>query len=136
MTAPAMAAHGHAEPLANPNARGEENAVRRITAFIAACAMTLTTASAAVAAPPYTGCAVGPNFAGSSMLGSWELMDETEFAAALVSVGYDPALAPSQIAANDKNGDGLVCVMPQTLPNEASGNDSFFVLHDNTQAAP
>lgn len=91
----------------------------------------LATAGGAFAASPYSGCSVGPVGAGGSTIGSWELFDESALATALETAGYDPAFTAGEFESNDKNGDGLLCVMTQVLPNDASGNTTFFVSHDN-----
>ena len=97
--------------------------------FAATVAMAMT--SGAFAASPYRGCSVGPEDAGGSTIGSWELLDEAALAVALEMAGYDPAFAAGEFEANDKNGDALLCIMTQVLPNDASGNTTFFVSHDN-----
>lgn len=78
---------------------------------------------------------MGTRDAGGSTIGAWQLLDESALAAAIEAGGYDPAEAPlfaaQVVAANDRNDDGLVCVMTQVLPNDASGANTFFVAHDN-----
>jgi hypothetical protein len=36
---------------------------------------------------------------------------------------------------HDRNADGIICVITQVLPNDASGNDIWFVAPDNNSAA-
>jgi hypothetical protein len=88
-------------------------------------------AGAAMAASPYRGCSVGPVGAGSSTIGSWDLMDEEALAAATAASGFDPGIVADIFAKEDRNGDGFLCVMTQILPNDASGSDTWFVSHDN-----
>ena len=104
---------------------------RLIVSFAFVVTAALAMASGAFARSPYAGCSVGPVDAGGSTIGSWELLDEAALASALETAGYDPAFASSEFEVNDKNGDGLLCTMTQVLPNDASGNTTFFVSHDN-----
>ena len=97
--------------------------------------LTLATATAALAAPPHDGCPVGPSGRGGSTIGPWEPMTMLELAMAISATGGDPAQAAGEFARNDRNGDGLVCTMTQLLPNDASGNDTWFVSRDNLAAA-
>jgi hypothetical protein len=106
--------------------------MRRLTLATALGALiTVMFASAALAASPHRGCSVGPVDAGNSTIGSWELMDEATFAEAIEDSGFDPSLAAAIFETEDRNGDGLLCVMTQVLPNDASGSDTWFVSHDN-----
>ena len=107
--------------------------MRTLIAIVSAITMAVTLTTAVLAAPPHRGCPVGADYAGGSTIGAWRLMDQAEFAAAIAAEGYDPAIAASYFAAGDKNDDGKLCVMPQTLPNEASGDDTYWLLHDNNQ---
>ena len=93
-------------------------------------AMTIL-ATGSLAAPPHRGCPVGPGSNGGSTIGPWQLMDQATLADALEDSGLDPAGAEVLLANSDKDGDGLVCVMIQILPNSASGGDTFFVNRDN-----
>jgi hypothetical protein len=107
-------------------------------AVVAALAVVAMAGSvSASAAPKHRGCGVGPGEGGNTTIGAWELMLETELAGAFASIGHPDAegIAEAFFAKNDKNGDGLLCVMPQVLPNEASGDDEFFVAHDNNANA-
>ena len=103
--------------------------------LVTASLATLLTAGAALAAPPHTGCPAGPNGAGGSTIGSWELMDLEDLAAAIEATGGDPAQAEQEFARQNRNGDEFVCTMTQVLPNDASGSDIWFVSRDNTSAA-
>ena len=106
--------------------------MRRLTLAIALGALvTVMFAGTAWAASPHRGCSVGPVNAGNSTIGAWELMDETTLAAATEASGFDPEIVADIFAKEDRNGDGLLCVMTQVLPNDASGSDTWFVSHDN-----
>ena len=106
--------------------------MRRLTSMLALVAlMTTLFAGAALGAPPHGGCPVGPVNAGNSTIGAWERMDEESFADAIEDSGFDPALAEAVFETEDRNRDGFLCVMIQTLPNDASGSDTWFVSHDN-----
>ncbi|HSM44557.1 MAG TPA: hypothetical protein VK969_06020 [Acidimicrobiia bacterium] len=106
--------------------------MRRLTSMLALVAlMTTLFAGAALGAPPHGGCPVGPVNAGNSTIGAWERMDETTLAAATAASGFDPGIVADIFAKEDRNGDGLLCVMTQVLPNDASGSDIWFVSHDN-----
>ncbi len=54
---------------------------------------------------------------------------------AIAATGGDPAQADGEFARFDRNDDGLLCTMTQVLPNDASGNDTWFVSRDNNSAA-
>ena len=106
--------------------------MRRLTAVVVLVGLAMTMlATGALAASPFRGCPVGPGFNGGSTIGPWQLIDQPTLADALEDSGLDPAGAEVLLANSDKNGDGLICVMIQTLPNSASGGDTFFVNRDN-----
>ncbi|MDP8904080.1 MAG: hypothetical protein M3N29_01975 [Chloroflexota bacterium] len=88
-------------------------------------------ATGASAASPHTGCPVGPGGAGGSTIAAWQPMNETTLAAAIAGAGFDPTEAAAVFEAGDRNHDGLLCVLVQTLPNDASGSDTWFVSKDN-----
>ena len=92
------------------------------------------TATAALAAPPHSGCPMGPSRGGST-IGSWEPMTLGMLEKAIADTGGDPAQAAGEFALHDRNGDGVVCTMTQILPNDASGSDTWFVSRDNVAAA-
>ncbi len=107
--------------------------MRRLTFVLALASMgVMVFAGSATAASPHAGCSVGPVDAGNSTIGSWVLMDEEDLAAGLDAAGFNPDEAAEIFAKEDKNGDGLLCVMTQVLPNDSSGSDTWFVSHDNT----
>lgn len=104
----------------------------RVYAILVVVALIVVmTATGAIAASPYAGCSVGPSGSGGSTISGWELMDEATLADAIEASGFDPAEASLIFAKEDKNDDGLLCVMVQVLPNDASGSDTWFVPHDN-----
>jgi hypothetical protein len=96
--------------------------------------LTLGTATAALAAPPHDGCPAGPS-GGGSTIGAWEPMTPAMLVAAIIASGGDPAGAEAEFARHDRNDDKILCVMTQVLPNDASGNDTWFVTRDNNSAA-
>ncbi len=97
-------------------------------------------APGALAAPPNDGCGVGPGEAGNSTIGAWELWDQATLATNLVELqGFDEdvaeVVAEEEFEAWDRNvenGDGLMCFMIQRLPNDATGQDTWFIFVDNT----
>ena len=106
--------------------------MRRLIAILVVVGLIMVVlATGALAASPYAGCPVGPSGTGGSTIGGWELWDEVTTADALVAGGLDPAEASLVFEEVDKNNDGLLCVMVQVLPNDASGFDTWFVYHDN-----
>ena len=92
-------------------------------------------ATGASAASPNAGCSVGPTSKGTSAIGPWRLLNESALASELAAAGIDPSLAAGEFVKSDKNGDGQLCVMTQVLPNDASGNTTWFVSHDNNARA-
>ena len=106
--------------------------MRRSTAIIAAASLALVAlASTASASSPWDGCPVGPVGAGGSSIAGWEFIDEADLADAVEAAGFDPAEVSLVFAKEDRNEDGTLCVMVQTLPNDASGSDTWFVTKDN-----
>lgn len=111
--------------------------MRRMFGCLAAASMSLLVMSPAQAASRWSGCAVGPEEAGPSTIGSWQLWDRAAYVEGLLWSGYtdDEALAyelaEPAFAKDDRNGDGLLCVMTQQLPTDSSGFDIWFVSHDN-----
>lgn len=99
--------------------------------FVMMAFLVVIIATGALAASPYAGCSVGPSGSGGSTIGGWQLMDEATLADGLEASGFDPAEASLIFAKEDKNDDGLLCVIVQMLPNAASGSDTWFVSHDN-----
>ena len=97
--------------------------------------LALATGTAALAAPLYNGCPVGPFGGGSSTIGAWEPMTLEDLAGAIEETGGDPAQAEGEFARHNRNGDGFICTLTQILPNDASGADTWFVSRDNTAAA-
>jgi hypothetical protein len=93
--------------------------------------MALVIAPAALADSPWAGCPVGPQDAGGSTIGEWQLWTEEDAVEALITAGFDPADAAPQWAKYDKNGDGYLCTMTQILPNDNSGSAIWYVSHDN-----
>ena len=104
---------------------------RLIVIVVSVCLAMTVLVTGALAAPPHRGCPVGPASAGSSTIGAWELMDQATLADAIEASGFDPAEAEVIVAKNDRNSDGLICVMTQLLPNTASGSDTWFIGIDN-----
>ena len=89
-------------------------------------------ATAASGSPATQGLSCWPTEAGGSTIGPWVPMTgRQELALAISQTGGDPAQAVAEFARNDRNDDGLVCTMTQVLPNDASGNDTWFVSRDN-----
>jgi len=106
--------------------------MRQATAILALATLVVVISSAsALASPPHTGCPVGPSDTGTATIGPWEQWNEPTLAAAMAAAGGDPADAVGIFAKNDRNRDGLLCVMTQVLPNDASGSTTFFVPRDN-----
>lgn len=107
-----------------------------VAATVAVIAMAGFSVSAG-AAPKHDGCPVGPGENGGSAIGAWERMIEAELARALEAAEYTGAAetAAAIFAKEDKNDDYFVCVMPQVLPNDASGETEFFLIHDNNANA-
>ena len=103
--------------------------------FLLVGVLTLSTATAALAGPPHDGCPARPSGVGGSTIGAWELTTLAELRAAIAATGGDPAQADGEFARSDRNDDGLLCTMTQVLPNDASGNDTWFVSRDNNAAA-
>lgn len=89
------------------------------------------TAGSAVAVPPHAGCPVGAGNSGSSGIEAWALWDEATLAQEFADANLDPNMAAVIFASEDKNGDQLLCVLKQVLPNDASGNTTWFVSRDN-----
>jgi hypothetical protein len=89
----------------------------------------------ASAAPPHNACAIGPGGSGNTGNSAWQLTDEPTLGAAIEAAGGGADDVAAIFVANDKNGDELLCVLTQTLPNDASGAETFFVFHDNTANA-
>ena len=132
-----MAAGGRTEPLANPTRSEFEvpSPMRSLSSsFVLVGVLTLGTATAALAAPPHSGCPTGPSGVGGSTIGAWQPMTLAELRLAIAATGGDPAQADGEFARNDRNGDGTVCTMTQVLPNDASGDDTWFVSRDNIAA--
>ena len=92
-------------------------------------------AASAGAAPKHTGCPTGPGQSGNTGNSAWQLMDEPTLDAAIEGSGGGPDDAAANFAKNNKNGDAYLCVMPQVLPNDASGASEFYVIRDNTANA-
>lgn len=106
--------------------------MRRLTAIAVFVVLAMTVlATGALGAPPHRGCPVGPTSAGSSTIGAWQLMDQATLAAAMEASGGPSSNAEAIVAKNDRNADGLVCVMTQLLPNTASGFDTWYIGIDN-----
>lgn len=108
-------------------------AVRRphASVLIATLALFLL-AAPALAAKPIAGCPTGPGDTGTADITAWQLWDQATFEAAVIATGGDPTGVYDE---GDKNGDGKLCILVQVLPNDASGNDTWFVSKDNTSAA-
>ena len=98
-------------------------------AAVVAVATMAWLAAAAGAAPPHDECAVGP--ASNTVNSAWQLTDEPTLDAAIEAAGGGADDAAALFDANDNNGDELLCVLTQTLPNDASGFVTFFLVHDN-----
>lgn len=110
--------------------------MRRVSIIFALGALaTLGSASDGLGTPPHTGCPVGPRDTGTATIGAWEAWDQPTLADAMDAAGGNPADAAATFAFNDRNEDGLLCVMTQVLPNDASGFTTFFVPRDNNAAA-
>lgn len=105
---------------------------RRITTFALLCLTMAMTAGIASAAPPHSGCPAGPSGTGQSTIGAFDRWDLATWVANIEATGGDVASAPAAFESVDRNGDGIVCVMTQVLPNDASGNTTFFVPVDNS----
>lgn len=105
--------------------------MRRISHGLAlASIVTLLMAGVATAAPPNTGCPNGPPVqqGGPATVIAWRLMD-----AALLqelSGASEEAIA-DEFATHDRNDDGLLCVLTEVLPNDASGAFEWFTPVDN-----
>lgn len=105
---------------------------RGILSVVLGLLFTAAFAPGALAAPPNRACGVGPDGAGNSTIGEWQLWDEATLAAGLADhFGLPAQVAADVFDAEDKNNDGLLCVLVQVLPNDASGSDTWFVSHDN-----
>jgi len=105
---------------------------RLYSSLALACVLSLALLPAAAASPPNLGCARGPGHAGNTSIGAWESWDQATYAAAIdATVGGGAETAALTFAKEDRNGDGFLCVMTQTLPNDASGSSIWFVSHDN-----
>ena len=109
---------------------------RGILSAVLGLVMVAASGSAALASPPHAGCGVGPNDAGPSAINGWQLWDEPTLAGEIeASFGNGAASAAMIFASEDRNGDGMLCVMKQVLPNDASGATTWFVSADNTANA-
>ena len=71
-------------------------------------------------------------------MSSWQLMSLEEYAQFLVDNSKSNptqeeaiARATATFAFCDKNGDNYACVMTQSLPNDANGSDTWFLVEDN-----
>lgn len=109
---------------------------RGILSALLGLAMVAASGSAVLASPPHTGCGVGPNDAGRSTINGWQLWDEPTLAGEIEAAYGDGAASAAAIfGSDDRNGDGMLCIMKQVLPNDASGATVFFVYSDNTATA-
>lgn len=106
------------------------------TSLLLASLALLLLAGPALAGRPIGGCPPGPTDTGTADIGAFVLWDASTFAAATAAAGGDPGVIPGVYAQFDKNLDGNLCVQVQVLPNDASGNDTWFVPMDNTFRAP
>jgi hypothetical protein len=122
-----------AEPLARPSPLVfEVLTVRRVLlSLVAVLIATASLASAALAGSPHTGCPVGAGHAGGSTIGGWELWTLGD----MVATFDDPAAAEAEFARHNRNNDDFVCVMEQVLPNDASGDDTWYIARDNNVPA-
>ena len=107
-----------------------------VAAAVAVTAMAGFSVSAG-AAPKHDECPVGPGENGGSTIGAWEKMTQAALEGALAAAGYSgaEAIAAEIFAKENKNDDDYLCVMPQVLPNDASGETEFFVSRDNNANA-
>ena len=68
-------------------------------------------------------------------IGAWDEWNQPTLEAFMAAAGGNPAEAADVFAFNDRNHDGLLCVMTQVLPNDASGFTTFFIPRDNIATA-
>ena len=100
---------------------------RVLLALVAVLLATAGIASAAMAQSPHTGCPEGAGHAGGSTIGGWELWTFAD----MLATFEDPAAAQAEWDRHNRNNDDYVCVMEQVLPNDASGDDTWYLARDN-----
>ena len=101
-----------------------------------ATVMAVLIASSAFAARPIAGCPAGPGETGTADIDAWRPMTEQQLRDAVALAGGDPDTASAEFDRYDTNADGILCVMQQILPNDASGATTFYVSHDNNSKRP